>query len=128
MHRHLGSCVYNNNNGHFGARPTVHCSGYVLYWGIIVTMKHCKYRLYGAHAYVVRIMSEIGFYLHPNIARDVWQWQLVGVVRASPTHTVRYSAGSVSAVLSVHCLEIRNVRYLGVLNVLYVAIVNFAET
>ena len=47
----------------------------------------------------------------------------MGVVRASPTHTVRYSgklfygARSVGAVLPVHCLVIRDVRYSGVFNV-----------
>ena len=70
-------------------------------------------------------MSEIGFYLTPNVAalERLWWRQLVGVVRASPTHTVRYSgslfygAGSVGAVLPVRCPEIRDVRYSGVFNV-----------
>ena len=66
-------------------------------------------------------MSEIGLY--SSVAalahNDVWRRQLVGVVRGSLTHTVRYSgklfygAGSVGALLSVRCPEIRDVRYSG---------------
>ena len=49
------------NNGHFGARPTVHYSGDVLYWGIIVVTVF--------HVPCSKLLANIGYMGHVNISQ-----------------------------------------------------------